>query len=279
MNNSLTSQRKVIASHALTMDQSLSGLLDDINKSTESISNQYFKPPGIFHNAIVNHLTTDSVIDFTKILRDTKDREASMFKIDKPHHLVKRKDDKEGIFDYLYQRNLRNKRNRNLGIIDTKPIIQIPKRFYLEQQRLEISNSIEMESLRKFYNPNSMSQYSQLLSKFNNNNDAQKLLMSLFQGSIMIEDNIPMDVIINILQEIDSMWSGSEFTEKQNSLINQYNQLKEIKNNLEREIEGQESVLVERSANDIQQLINEKYKELKDLQTQIDDKIKNKSKE
>ena len=89
------------------MDQSLTLLLEDINKSTDGLKTQSFKPPGIFHNAIVKHLTTENVIDFTKILRDTKDRESSMFKINKAAHVVKRKDGKEGIFDYLAERESR----------------------------------------------------------------------------------------------------------------------------------------------------------------------------
>lgn len=252
------------------MDQSLNLLLDDINKASDGLKSQSFKPPGIFHNAIVKHLTTQNVIDFTKILRDTKDRESSMFKIDKSNRVVKRKDNKEGIFDYLAERELRNRRNRNLGIVDPKPIIQIPKTFYLEQQRLEFSNSIELGGLNKIYTPNSNSQYSQLLNKFANNNDAQKLLISLFQGSVIIEDDISMKIVMEILDAINSMWPGqTESTSKQNDLTRQYLRLKEMKDKLEKDVEEQETKIMERSSNDIQRLIEEKHKELATLEAKI----------
>lgn len=253
------------------MDQSLNALLDDINKAADGLSAQYFKPPGIFHNAIVKHLTTDSVIDFTKILRDTKDRESSMFRIDKG--VVKRKDAKEGIFDYLSERESRQRKNRNLRILESVPVIQIPKNFYLEQQRLELSNSVEIDNLRKLYNPNTnnttRSQYSQLLSRFSNDENAKRLLISLFQGSVIIEDNIPMETVINILNEINNLWPGSKSNLTQQEMSKQYLKLQEMKVKLEKQIQKQEAKMMENSANDIQQLIQEKHKELQELERLI----------
>lgn len=257
------------------MDQSLNLLLDDINKASDGLKSQSFKPPGIFHNAIVKHLTTQNVIDFTKILRDTKDRESSMFRIDKHTRVVKRKDNKEGIFDFLADREVRNRRNRNLGIVDPKPIIQIPKRFYLEQQRLEFSNSIDLSGLNKIYNPNSKSQYSQLLTKFANNNDAQALLISLFQGSVIIEDDIPMKIVMEILDAINTMWPGAESAAKQHDLTRQFLRLKEMKDKLEKDVEEQETKIMERSSNDIQRLIEEKHNELTSLEAKILEKKQN----
>lgn len=260
------------------MEQSLNLLLDDINKASDGLSSQYFKPPGIFHNAIVKHLTTNSVMDFTKILRDTKDSESSMFKIEK--NTVKRKDGKEGIFDFLTEKQLRQRRSRNLGIHDPKPIIQIPRKFYLEQQRLELSNSVEIESLRGFYTPmnttTATSQHSQLLARFQANQEATDLLISLFQGSVIIEDNIPMEVIINILNEINKLWPGAEFSEKQNDLARQYSRLKELKDKLDKDVEQQEAKIMERSAGDIQQLLEEKKRELADLERHIEEKKESK---
>lgn len=258
------------------MDQSLNALLDDINKAADGLSTQYFKPPGIFHNAIVKHLTTDSVMDFTKILRDTKDRESSMFKIEKG--VVKRKDGKEGIFDYLSERESRQRKNRNLGILEPVPVIQIPKNFYLEQQRLELSNSVEIENLKNLYNPNSnsatRSQYSQLLSRFSDDENAKKLLISLFQGSVIIEDNIPMETVINILNEINNLWPGSKSNLVQQEMEKQYMKLKDMKDKLEEQIQEQETKIMERSANNIQQLIQEKHRELEELERLVSEKQK-----
>ena len=263
------------------MDQSLNTLLEDINKAADGLSTQYFKPPGIFHNAIVKHLTTDSVMDFTKILRDTKDRESSMFRVDKG--VVKRKDGKEGILDYLSERDLRQRKNRNFRILEPVPVIQIPKNFYLEQQRLELSNSIEIESLRKLFNPDASSttrsQYSQLLSRFSDDENAKRLLISLFQGSVIIEDNTPMETVINILNEINNLWPGSKSNLTQQEMAKQYLKLQEMKVKLEKQIQEQDAKIIENSANDIQQLIQEKHKELEELERLIMEKKKKNSSE
>ena len=58
-------------------------MLNDIDKAVDGLSTQYFNPLCIFYDAIVKHLTTDNIMDFTKILRDTKDRESSCLKLKK----------------------------------------------------------------------------------------------------------------------------------------------------------------------------------------------------
>ena len=125
------------------MGFSLDSCINELNQATESISTLYFKPPGIFHNAVVHNIVNKNTEEYksrlTKLIRDCNPKEElSLFKVDKNKKTIRRKDGRQGVFDYLSERNDKLRRNRYMGLPDEKPIIHVPKDFYLKQHNKEL---------------------------------------------------------------------------------------------------------------------------------------------
>lgn len=251
------------------MEQSLTSCLDDINNTIESFEKQYFKPPGIFHNALIHQMITPNVNDFAKILRDAKVQESSMFKVNK--NVLQRKDGKGSIFAHLGGKSLQIKRNRNLGIADNKSIIQIPRNFYIEQQENELININKWNSLSSIISLQTSQQFNKLLKKFEDYPEAKDILISLQTGRITVEDE-SVEAIIAILQEINKFWPLSEFSKDIEILQEQYLTLKENYDKLAHEVKQQDTKIEDQYSMFTNELITKKQRELEKLTKEIEEK-------
>lgn len=132
------------------MAESLDRCIDDINRAVDSVSTLYFKPPGIFHNAILQGTSDKASLrkDITRLIKDCNHDEAYLlFKVNPDKQSVSRRDGKQGVFDYVNKRDTNMKRNRRLGKPGEKPIIHVPKEVYLNKDRLDLNNQ-EKEDYR-----------------------------------------------------------------------------------------------------------------------------------
>lgn len=245
------------------MSETLDLCIEEISRSIDSISTLYFKPPGIFHNAVVQHDEQgggySSII--TKLIRDCDPKEElSLFKMDKQKHIHTRKDDKKGILDFLVERDAQLRRNRHVGIPDEKPIIQVPKEFYLKQhdevlakkRKLAKGYSFDVDSNAGSSGSNV---YALLLSKFKDQ-EVVSLIHALQNGSVLMgEDNepdrrktmfvedFPTEAILQVLREISSQWPLAEYKEAYSQYFNDYNNLNSEVELLKEELKLQEDQL------------------------------------
>ncbi|CCD23553.1 Spc34p NDAI_0B05200 [Naumovozyma dairenensis CBS 421] len=241
------------------MKESLDSCIREINQATESISTLYFKPPGIFHNAVVHNIVNKGSNEYksnlTKLIRDCNPKEeVSLFKVDKVKKTIKRKDGQEGIFDYLSERNANIKRNRRIGIPGEKPIIHVPKEFYLKQHNRELTDKKRRTTNNLLFNMDNKSSkvgsvdsgsLEILLNKFKNNKQILNLLYALQNGSVMVENDSIMpnqfvadkrktmfvedfspELILEVLDEIAKQWPLAEYRESYNELQERYLDLK-----------------------------------------------------
>lgn len=245
------------------MSETLDLCIEEINRSIDSISTLYFKPPGIFHNAVVHHDERgggySSII--TKLIRDCNPKEElSLFKMDKQKRIHTRKDGKRGILDYLVERDAHLRRNRHVGIPDEKPIIQVPKEFYLKQhdealakkRKLVKGYAFDMESSAGSYGSNV---YDLLRSKFKDE-QAVSLIYALQNGSVIMGDedersrrktmfveDFATGAILQVLQEISSQWPLAEYKGAYAQYLADYNNLDSEMKLLRDEIRLQEDQL------------------------------------
>lgn len=243
------------------LEQSLTSCLDDINTTVESLEKQYFKPPGIFHNALIHQMITPHANDFAKILRDAKRQESSMFKVSK--NILQRRDEKGSIFAYLGEQSAQIKRNRTTAT-DRKPIIKIPRNFYIEQQENELININKWNSLSSIITLQTSQQFNKLLKKFENYPEAKNILFSLQTGTIAVEEE-SVDAVISILHEINNIWPLSEFSKDIEILQEQYMTLKANYDKLADEVKLQDTQIEEQYSLFTNELIAKKQRELEKL--------------
>lgn len=284
------------------MSQSLNSCLNEITESLESISNRNFKHPGIFHNAVVSGmLTNGGKKEFVKLLRDGEpNEELSLFEVDPKKRTIRRRDGKEGVYDYLTEKESILKRNRRMGIEDPKPIIQIPKEFYLKQHEKVLSSKQDNTTRSTFMFNDSTNNYSNndngafkvLFSKFTDDIQITKLLQALQNGSVFMEDDghdsdsmpkrrktmfvedFAVDLIIKVLNEIDNLWSLSEFKNEFSTLKQSFSEISEKVNEVEMQIQSQEKELeaatsYSSSSNSIVRLIETNRKEIMEMEEEI----------
>lgn len=244
------------------MSETLDLCIEEINRSIESISTLYFKPPGIFHNAVVHDQQGrgySSII--TKLIRDCNPKEElSLFKMDKQERIHTRKDGKRGNLDYLVERDAHLRRNRHIGIPDEKPIIQVPKEFYLKQhdealakkRKLVKGYNFDMES---GVNSSGSNVYDLLLSKFKDE-EVVSLIHALQNGSVlmgsedgesrrktMFVEDFPTEAILQVLHEVSTQWPLAEYKQAYSQHLNDYSNINSEIELLRGEIQLQEEQL------------------------------------
>ncbi|SMN19305.1 similar to Saccharomyces cerevisiae YKR037C SPC34 Essential subunit of the Dam1 complex (aka DASH complex) [Maudiozyma saulgeensis] len=287
------------------MSQSLNSCLQEITESLGSISNRNFKHPGIFHNAVVGSmLSQGGKKEFVKLLRDGEpNEELSLFQVDSQKRSIMRRDKKRGVYDYIVEREAKIKRNRRMGIPDPKPIIQIPKDFYLSQHEKVINSNTNRNGRNSFIFQNTTGNlgstnnaFGALHNKFKNDKMTAKLLEALQNGSVLAEEDdseninhaaikrrktmfvedFPIDLIIKVLDEINNMWSLSEFKEEFNTLKRSASELsmkiKDVQDQLEiqeDEISNMDSYTTPSAS--ISKLIEVNRQEIADLEKEIKD--------
>lgn len=246
------------------MSQSVDLCIEEINRSIDSLSTLYFKPPGIFHNAVVHPDQNEGYSSIiTKLIRDCNPKEElSLFKMDKQKQVHTRKDGKRGILDYLIERDTHLKRGRRLGLPDQKPIVHVPKEFYLKQHdqvlakkrkavkgfSFEVDSTVDADK----YNPNI---YGMLLSKFNDQ-DVLSLIRALQNGSVTVDaqedisrrktlfvEDFPIEAMLQVLFEISNQWPLAEYKQAYSRSLNDYKDISTEIDTLKDEVRTQEDQL------------------------------------
>lgn len=246
------------------MSQSFDVCIEEINRSVDSLSTLYFKPPGIFHNAVVHRDESEGYSSIiTKLIRDCNPKEElSLFKMDRQKQIHTRKDGKRGILDYLIDRDTQLKRARRLGLPDQRPIIHVPKEFYLKQHDQVLAKkrkavkgfSFEVDSGADTdkYNPNI---YGLLLSKFDDE-DVVSLIRALQNGSVtvnarddisrrktMFVEDFPVEAMLQVLLEISNQWPLAEYKQAYSQSLNDYKDISSEIETLRDQIRMQEDEL------------------------------------
>lgn len=236
------------------MSQSLNSCLTEISESLEEINNRKFRPSGIFHNAVIHGmLAKGGKKEFVKLLRDGEpNEELSLFKVDRSARTIKRRDGKSGVHSYVVDKESRLKRNRRMGLQDPKPVIQIPKEFYLAQHEKAIQDKSTAVTRNSFILPNTLGDtiqgsgaFSTLFAAFKDDTQTTKLLEALQNGSVLVEEDnsaskvqdgstthrtmfvedFPINLIISVIDKIESVWSLSNFKEEFHTLRNSSEEL------------------------------------------------------
>lgn len=267
------------------MSESLDYCLQQIKKSTESISTLYFKPPGIFQNAVVpgkDKVYSDLIVE---LIRDGDFiEEVSLYNTDE-HGNLRRKDGKLGIYDHLLEREALLKRNRALGIPDPRPITYIPQEFYLDQNDHAIKK--KEKTARDFLfdgsNSDDLSIFDVLLKKFSKDEQIKQFLYALQNGSVitgedlsrrktMFVEDFPIDIILKVFQEIIGQWPLTEYKEKFEKLTSVYEELQSEISELRHEIDNQETnfqLEISPKKSSIQKLIQNEEEEIQQLEQQL----------
>lgn len=266
------------------MSGDLDDCLDLIAQSSESISTLYFKPPGIFHNAIVPDPNASYADIITKIIRDGDPREEiSLYKLDK-EGLPKRKDDKMGVFDFLTEYEANLKRNRRIGSVEETPIIHVPKEFYLKQHEQEakrirkqeafILDSVKTDGVLEV-----------LLKRFESDQQVRDLIYALQNGTVitgedeggasnrrktLFVEDFPVELIFKVLNEIVTNWPVSEYQKNYSELLQRFNGIDNEIRQLRSQIKDQEAKLSGRQKNSgVARLIEKETQEVQELQRKL----------
>lgn len=267
------------------MSLSLDECLDQVQKSIESISTLYFKPPGIFQNAVVpaeDKAYSDVIV---KLIRDGNlIEEVSLFNTDDEGNL-RRKDRKIGIHDHLLERETSLKRNRALGIPDPRPIGYIPKQFYLKQNDHVLKNKRKTghEFIYDGTNNDELGIYDVLLRKFNKDRQIQEFLYALENGSVitgedasrrktLFVEDFPIDVILEVFKEIVNQWPLTEYREKYDKITALYVELSSEIAELREKVEKQEAQFlgsVDNQRNSVAKLIQQERDEIQMLEQKL----------
>lgn len=270
--------------------------IEEINRSIDSLSTLYFKPPGIFHNAVVHHDESEGYSSIiTKLIRDCNPKEElSLFKMDPQKRVHTRKDGRRGILDFLIERDTHLKRARHLGLPDQKPIIHVPKEFYLKQHDQVLAKkrktvkgfSFEVDSAADAdkYNPNI---YGLLLSKFDDP-DVISLIRALQNGSVTVDakeessrrktmfvEDFPVDAMLQVLYEISNQWPLTEYKQAYSRCLNDYKDISNEIDTLKDEIRTQEDQLqalakhIPSSSHVVTRLIEKEKRDIEALELQL----------
>ncbi|CEP60045.1 Spc34p LALA0_S01e01750g [Lachancea lanzarotensis] len=267
------------------MSGSLNDCLEQLKVSSNSIQTLYFKPPGIFHNAIVPDPSVSYADIITNIIRDgDAQEEAPLYKIDQ-NKLPRRKDDKVGVFDFLTEHEANLKRNRRLGGADEPPIIHVPKSFYLKQHEQDAARS---EQQRGFLLEELKTEgiFKALLKKFEGDEQVRNLLHALQNGTVITEDSdsgisgrrktlfvedFPVELIFKVHSEIVTNWPISEYQKKYSHLLQRYKEIDAEIRQLRSEISQQEEQLQAKAmSSGITKLIRKEQEEISELRNRLE---------
>ncbi|AAS52369.1 AEL315Wp [Eremothecium gossypii ATCC 10895] len=244
------------------MSESLSYCLDQIKESADSIATLYFKPPGIFQNALVHNSKTSYAEIITRLIRDADPvDEMSLYMTDKGGKL-RRKDGKQGVYDHLTERAATLKRARLLGAPEETPIVHVPKEFYLKQH--DIITKKKQRQNRDFlfdeFSKESGGMFEVLIKKFAGDQQVRNLLLALQNGSVitgedassrrktMFVEDFSVELILRLLREIVTQWPLNEHRTKYEHLLQTYHDISDATNKLRAQIADQEHRLQSQDA-------------------------------
>ncbi|AET41384.1 Spc34p Ecym_8089 [Eremothecium cymbalariae DBVPG len=262
INNSQNSQLTIYQRDQYKMSESLQYCLDQIKQSADSISTLYFKPPGIFQNALVHSSTTSYADIITRLIRDGDPiDELSLFSVESEGK-IRRKDGKVGVYDHLTERAASLKRNRLLGLPEETPIVRVPKEFYLRQHDLVTKKKEKHNRDFNFdeYSQESGGMFDVLLKTFTADTEAKNLLYALQNGSVITDEGLSSrrktmfvedfaaDLVLRLLHEIVTQWPLNEYRAKYNRLLSMYQDIHEDIQKLRAQVDAQESRLQSQEA-------------------------------
>ncbi|KAL6940203.1 hypothetical protein ACO0QE_004099 [Hanseniaspora vineae] len=272
--------------------QRLEQCLDKLDKHNKSISTLYFKPPGIFHNAVTT--INDDSENITNLIRDVhNEEETELYSVDE-HQTVRKDGQRIGIMDYL---STMNPNARTTADPANNPVITVPMEYYLKQNELmlESANKNNRNKRRRtgtaaldeiFFSrlDENAFVFDILLKKFSNDAQMKSLIMALRDGSVLDEgsfassgakgaghrrrtlfvEDFPSECIFKIFQEIVTNWPLNEYSTKFNSLLDRFNLVSDQANQLKEQISKHEEDGVT-----IEQLINREKAEIESLKLQL----------
>lgn len=270
------------------MSESLDYSLEQIEKSINSISTLYFKPPGIFQNSMVYSPNKDYVDIITHLIRDgNKKDELSLYELDLKGQ-PRRKDGRNGVYDYLIEREVNVKRNRSLGLPEKKPIIHIPKQFYLKQHDEQVNHK-KQKTMSAFFIDTHISNkiegvFNFLLNKFQNDNSIKALLYAMQNGSVItmgeedskdskrrktvfVED-FPVNLLLRVLEEVITQWPIDSYITLYKRFNSAYEKIKYEIIDLQEEIKAQEHDLQFHNPS-IANLIKKEQEEVSKLEQEL----------
>ncbi|CAI1553582.1 hypothetical protein SEUBUCD646_0K02550 [Saccharomyces eubayanus] len=292
------------------MAESLDRCIDDINRAVDSVSTLYFKPPGIFHNAILQGTSDKASLrkDITRLIKDCNHDEAYLlFKVNPDKQSVSRRDGKQGVFDYVNKRDTNMKRNRRLGKPGEKPIIHVPKEVYLNKDRLDLNNKrrktgatggvglnnfmFDTDLIGSSLISNSSSgTFKALSAVFKDDSQIQRLLYALENGSVLMEEesnnqrrktifveDFPTDLILKVMAEVTDLWPLTEFKQEYDQLSHNYEQLSSKLGFIKKEVLLQDDRLRTMSqyhpssSHDVARIIRKEKDEIRRLEMEIAD--------
>ncbi|SCU91101.1 LAFA_0F01860g1_1 [Lachancea sp. 'fantastica'] len=268
------------------MSGSLNDCLEQLKVSSNSIQTLYFKPPGIFHNAIVPDPSVTYADIITNIIRDgDAQEEAPLYKIDQ-NGLPRRRDDKVGVFDFLTEYEVNLKRNRRLGVAEESPIIHVPKSFYLKQHEQDAARG---EQQRGFLLEELKTEgiFKALLKKFEGDEQVRNLLHALQNGTVITEDSdtgvnasrrktlfvedFPVELIFKVHNEIVTNWPIAEYQKNYSHLLQRYKEIDTDIRQLRDEIADQEDQLQGMAmSSGVAKLIKKEKEEIAELREKLE---------
>ncbi|KAH3900646.1 Spc34p SCDLUD_003642 [Saccharomycodes ludwigii] len=141
----MNSYNSVIPNNPSAMN--LDNILNKISNHCDSISTLYFKPPGIYSNAVLNNQddnTPDNNNDkITKLIRDADpEEEASLYDSKNNEFPIRKDGSKIGIADYL------NSKSRTRPLNES-PVIEVPKDYYLKQNVISNNSDERLENTQE----------------------------------------------------------------------------------------------------------------------------------
>ncbi|SCU92764.1 LAMI_0E11936g1_1 [Lachancea mirantina] len=269
------------------MSSSLEECLDQISQSADSISTLYFKPPGIFHNAIVHDENKQYADVITRVIRDgDPQEETSLYKIHQ-NGLPRRKDGKYGVFEYLTERERSSRRNHATDSKDEIPIIKVPREFYLKQHEQEAKK--RRKTTREFFFDDQKvgGVFEVLSKKFESRPDIRNLLQALQNGSVVTDEgsnqndatrrrrtlfveDFPADLMLLVLQEVVAEWPVSEYQSQYLNILRRYNDIYAKMETLRSQIQHQEAQLQKREpTSSVSKLIEKEKQEIEQMRRRI----------
>ncbi|KAL6938000.1 hypothetical protein ACO0RG_004527 [Hanseniaspora osmophila] len=281
--------------------QRLQQCLDKLDKHNKSIATLYFKPPGIYNNAVST--INDDAENITSLIRDVHtEEETELYSVDE-HQTVRKDGQRIGIMDYLSTLNSDSQTTgdmANMTSQGSKPVITVPMEYYLKQNELmlESANRSNRNKRRRtgtaaldeiFFSrlDENAFVFDILLKKFSNDSQMRSLIMALRDGSVLDEgaiasvggegansgdhrrrtlfvEDFPSDCIFKIFQEIVTNWPLNEYNTKFNSLLERFNLISDQVNELKEHISMHEEDGVS-----IEQLIDKEEAEIEILKLQL----------
>lgn len=227
----------------------LQSALASLNESSNSLKTLYFRPPGIFTNALIGKP------DITTLLRDADAFENALYQVDAQDR-PERKDGTRGVVDQLNDDLDELQLQQLQEEADGGELVQRPS-VVIVPREVVVSND-ENKGVKN------------LLSKFNEENEKDYDIDVLCETVSQLLDKYPIDGVREELERLRQRWQSVnlEIMENEETIEKQRRQLSLLRISLnERELRSDDTG--ERPVRTAAQLIAEEEEEIRRLELQI----------